>query len=109
MEIKSFSNIDIIDAVNISDENRVVECLYCCDLMGYALGHIQNKNTCLLTIINSLNSLAVCVKLNLSSLIICDNVNVTPEFIKYAKENNVNVFTSKLNTFDTAKIIDKQL
>lgn len=96
--------LDFIKVLSIGD-NKTFNSLYCCDLMGYALGHIKNIAV-LLTIVSSINTVAVAIKLNLPAIIFCEGEKPLTETIKYAKENGISLFISKLNTYETARLID---
>ena len=97
---------DFLDVLYEADTERFYENVYCSDLMGFALGHIKNENTILCTIINSINTIAVATKLHLPAIIYCENVFPTEEIVEYAKKENISLFISKMNTYETAKKID---
>ncbi len=108
-KVFDLKNFDFLDVLYDAKSERTYCKVYCSDLMGFALGHIKNENTILCTIINSVNTIAVATKLHLPAIIYCENVIPTKEVIEYAKKENISLFISKLNTYETAKIIDCDL
>ncbi len=87
-------------------KNAPIDSLYCSDLMSFALGHIKSEKTILCTILKGMNVIAVAVALNLPIVIFCEGVEPTEEVIIEAKQNNITLLASKLNTYETAKQIE---
>lgn len=81
--------------------------LYSCDLLSWVLGHVHESNTVLLTVLNSMNAVAVASLLDMSAIVFCDGVVPTQDIIDKANEENITLFTSSQSTFDTAYAIKK--
>lgn len=105
-KVFELSKCDFLETVLAFENNRTYNNIYCSDLMAFALGHIKNNETILCTVITSINTIAVSSKLNLPAVIYCEGVKPSEDVIEYAKRESICLFASKLNTYETAKLID---
>lgn len=81
------------------DLSRKVEGVYCGDLLSWVMSHAKSSY-CLVTIMSNVNVLAVASLLDLSCVILAESVIPDEEFIKVAKEKNINVLSSNHTAFE---------
>jgi hypothetical protein len=98
MKLDELMKIDDIKTILCLDPSRQISDYYICDLLSWTLGHIKQVNTAYLTILNSMNVIAVASLLDISCIIFCENVQPTREIIEKAKEVGVSIFISALST-----------
>lgn len=110
MKVKDLLTIDGLQLVtNNGDLNKEIDDFYTGDLLSWVMGHAKGDNVCLLTVLNSVNIIAVATLLDLSAIIFCERVEPLPEVIAKAEEENINLLVSKDTTFHTAyKICSKK-
>lgn len=103
MKVKNLYNITCLTPLNenVSLEKDIKE-LYSGDLFSWVMGHVKEENTLLLTILSSMNAVAVATLLDMSAIIFCDGVIPDNEIIKKATEENIPLFSSNLSTIKTA-------
>ena len=85
-----------------SDLDREIKDFYTGDLLSWVMGHVKGEDVCLLTVLNSVNVIAVATLLDLSCIIFCEGVEPSEDTIKKANEEDVMLFVSNDTTFHTA-------
>lgn len=81
--------------------------LYASDLLSWVMGHVREENTVLLTILNSVNIIAVAVLLDLAAVIFCDGVEPSEDVIAKAKMEKIPLFATENSSAQTVKVIDR--
>lgn len=89
-------------------ENRVIEGIYCCDLLSMVMGRAK-ENDALITVMGNINTVAVGVLADVSCIILCEGIKLDEESLKKAKEQDVCVIYSDKPSFDTALLLAKEL
>lgn len=104
MKTNDILKIDDIKLCSNMIEKDICE-LYTCDLLSWVLGHVHESNTVLLTVLNSLNAVAVASLLDMSAIVFCEGVMPTQDIIEKANEENIVLFSSSKSSFETAYLI----
>lgn len=109
-------NIKVEDLVNNKDFrlitkngdlSRTINDIYTGDLLSWVMGHVHEEGTALLTVLNSVNIIAVATLLDLSCVVFCEGVEPSEDVIKKAEEEEITLIVSSDTTFHTAyKIIN---
>ncbi len=81
--------------------------LYSSDLLSWVMGHVREENIALLTVLNSINIIAVAVLLDLSAVIFCDGVIPSEDVIAKAKAEKIPLFTTDISSAQAIKVIDR--
>ncbi len=89
-------------------ENRIIEGIYCCDLLSMVMGRAK-ENDALITVMGNVNTVAVGVLADVSCIILCEGIKLDEESLKKAKEQDVCVIYSDKPSFDTALLLAKEL
>ena len=100
---------DIIEKCNFSlihgaNLDREVEGVYVGDLLSWVMGHGE-YGQCLVTIMSNINVLAVASLLDLSCVILAENVKADDEFLSIAKEKEINVISSKESAYTICTLL----
>ena len=108
MKVRDLLDISFVKV--LSDEatlDNEIKDLYTSDLLSWVMGHVHNDKVCLLTILNTINAVAVATLLDMSAIIFCEGVNPTNDIIEKANEEGVAILSSPLSTIATAREIIK--
>jgi hypothetical protein len=108
MEVKDLLKIDTIRCITLDIPlNKPVTGLYCSDLLSWVMGHVKEENVALLTVLNSVNIIAVAVLLDLSAVIFCDGVFPSEEVVAKAKAESIPLFITENSSAQTVRIIER--
>lgn len=99
MTVKGLCEAIELTILNMADETKSVEGVYAGDLLSWVMGHAECSNA-LVTIMSNLNVLAVASLLELSCVILTEGVLPDDEFLKTAREKEINVLSTTLTTYD---------
>lgn len=84
--------------------DRMVEGIYCCDLLSIVMGRAKN-NDAWITVMSNVNAIACGVLADVSCIIISEDIPVEDDIIQKAQSQNVCLLHSGLPTFElSAKI-----
>ena len=97
-----------LDTVVESDLEREVSGVYVGDLLSWVMGHGE-EGQCLVTIMSNVNVLAVASLLDLSCVILAENVKPDEEFLSLAKEKEINVLSSKESAYTICTLLYEAL
>ena len=84
------------------DLDRVITDIYTSDLLSWVMGHIHEDGVALLTVLNTINLIAVATLLDLSVIIFCEGVEPNEDVIRKAEEEEITLLVSNDTTFHTA-------
>lgn len=102
-----YTKLDLVP-LNVSDDDRSVDGVYCGDLLSWVMTRLS-QNFAWVTIMSNINSIAVASLSDASCIIFTENADVSEDVINRAKEQNVNVFKTSKSTFDISYMIGKML
>ena len=102
-----YTKLDLVP-LNVSDDDRSVDGVYCGDLLSWVMSRLS-QNFAWVTIMSNINSIAVASLSDASCIIFTENADVSEDVINRAKEQNVNVFKTSKSTFDISYMIGKML
>lgn len=107
MNTKDLEKYSFIQPLNLVSSKEIHQ-YYTCDVLSWVLGHVQEKNTCLLTMQTQLSVLAVAKRLSLSCIIFCE-VIPNEQVIQKATEEDIIIFQSSYPSAKTLmKLIQNQ-
>ncbi|MEG2814095.1 MAG: DRTGG domain-containing protein [Oscillospiraceae bacterium] len=102
IQLAKLANFDIINEGNGNEKD--IDGIFCCDLLSFAMANMK-KNSVWISVISNINTIAVAMFTNVSCLIISHSIKISNDVLKKAKENNICVLSSKLQTFETSLIV----
>ncbi|MDD3170784.1 MAG: AraC family transcriptional regulator [Bacilli bacterium] len=106
MIVKDLVKIEEIECITPNvDLTKPIKGMYVSDLLSWVMGHAKEENTVLLTVLNSLNVVAVAVLLDFSAVIFCEDVTPNEEIVVKANSENIPLFKTSLSSADTLKLI----
>ena len=80
---------------------------YCGDLLSWVMAHAQKGNLWI-TVQTHVNIIAIGVLLELSCIIVPEDINVEEETIEKAIEEDIPILKSQLNAFEIAKLLSER-
>lgn len=108
MTVKDIQEKCSFSIIHGADLDRNVEGVYAGDLLSWVMGHGE-YGQCLVTIMSNVNVLAVASLLDLSCVILSENVKPDEEFISLAKDKDINVLSSRESTYSVCTLLYEAL
>ena len=108
LTVKAILELDIFTPVVIADDSREIDGAYCGDLLSWVMGKAEENNA-FVTIMTNVNVLAVASLINMSVVIVCENAQLSEEFVAAAEEKGINVLKSSLPAFETCVALSKMI
>ncbi len=108
MTVLELSKLKNFESVNISDEGREVEGVYCGDLLSWVMGKARTGDAWI-TIMSNINILAVATLCDVSCIILSESVAVDENVIEVSKQKGINILKTSLTTFETAVLLNESL
>lgn len=94
--------------LNEADTQRDITGVYVGDLLSWVMGHGE-EGQCLVTIMSNVNVLAVASLLDLSCVVLAENVKPDEEFLSLAKEKEINILSSKESAYTICTLLYEAL
>lgn len=101
------TKLDLVP-LNVCDDERSVEGVYCGDLLSWVMTRLS-AGYAWVTIMSNVNSIAVASLSDAACIIFTENADVSNDVINKAKEQNINIFKTSKSTFDISYLIGKML
>ena len=92
--------------VVIVDGDREIDGAYCGDLLSWVMGKAEENNA-FVTIMTNVNVLAVASLINMSVVIVCEDAELSDEFISNAQTKEINVVKSSMPSYETCVALSK--
>ena len=108
MTVKDILEKCSFSLIHGADLERTVEGVYAGDLLSWVMGHGE-YGQCLVTIMSNVNVLAVASLLDLSCVILAENVKPDEEFINLAKDKEINILSSKESAYTVCTLLYEAL
>ncbi len=80
---------------------------YCGDLLSWVMAHAQKGNLWI-TVQTHVNIVAIGILLELSCIIVPEDIDVEKETIEKAMEEDIAILKSQLNSFEIAKLLSER-
>lgn len=106
LTVNAILNNENFTSVVISDGDREINGAYCGDLLSWVMGKADEDNA-FVTIMTNVNVLAVASLINMSVVIVCENAELSDEFISAAREKEINVIKSSMPSYETCVALSK--
>ena len=104
MLVKNLLQSNHLNQINTCDLNNEIDGIFSCDLLSHVMGHADEGNI-FITVLNNINVLGVASLLDLGCVIFSHDIQVNDSIIEKANELNIPLFSTKLSTADTIKIL----
>ncbi len=85
--------------LNLADGGKTIGGVYTGDLLSWIMGHAEESDA-LITIMSNINVLAVASLKELSCVVICENVIPDNDFLKTAREKEINILSSRSPAYE---------
>ncbi len=97
-----------LEVLNLADGDKCVNGVYCGDLLSWVMGKLQQGNAWV-TIMTNVNVVAVSSLADASCVIISENSEIEKEVIEKARLNDINLFRTKMPSFEICCMLGKAL
>ncbi|MEG1743434.1 MAG: DRTGG domain-containing protein [Clostridia bacterium] len=104
MTVDQLKNNLSLESVALPDSEKNVSGVYAGDLLSWVMGKAKCGDA-LITIMTNRNVLAVASLLDLSCVILAEDVEADDDFITLANEKEINVLRSKLDTYNICVLL----
>lgn len=102
MKVKELAEKYSMTVLNEADiEKREARGCYCGDLLSWVMSK-ANEGDVWLTVMGNVNSIGVAVLADVACIVLTENAAFDEDALKRAKENNVIVLQTEMNTYETA-------
>ena len=102
MTVEKLSEAIGLEVISIPHPEREITDVYIGDLLSWVMGRAMAGNAWI-TIMSNVNVLAVASLAELSCIILAEGVTLDEETVSVAKEKEINILSSSLSTYETAK------
>ncbi|MBN2652061.1 MAG: hypothetical protein JXR63_06735 [Spirochaetales bacterium] len=106
MKISDIEKLEF-EVINMAGDAEVTSA-YTSDLLSDVMGNAQ-ENGVLITIQAHKNTVAVASMKDMKAIIICNNREIEDDMLDAAKDEEIAIFKTKLNQFETSFLIGKLL
>ncbi len=94
-----------LTAIILPEPDRELGGCYIGDLLSWVMGR-ANEDDCWITIMSNINTVAVAALTNVACVILAEGVSLDGEALKKAEENGINIVSSPVSAYETAKMLD---
>ena len=102
MTVKDLMDTGKFQVVSPGDDTeRVIEKVFCCDLLSVAMGRAPS-GCAWVTVMGNMNTLAVASLADAACVILAEGMELDGASVKKAEEQGITVFASEEPVFDTA-------
>ena len=91
-----------LEVLSLEDKEREINGCYCSDLLSHCMSNIDYGNIWVTVQVN-INIVAIAVLTDPSAIIISQEMQVRDDVISKAKEEGINLFRSKLPSYELCK------
>ena len=106
MKVKDLVESGKFNAITLPYGERDIDGVYVGDLLSWVMGRAEEDNA-FVTIMTNVNVLAVASLINMSVVIVCENAELSDEFLSAAEDKGINVVKSSLPSFETCVALSK--
>lgn len=99
MTIKDLASCDFLEVLNTGDSSRLINKVYCCDLLSIAMSRAP-EGSAWVTVMANMNTLAVASLTDVSCIILAEGVTLDDNCLAKACAQDISVFKTGLPVFD---------
>ena len=108
MTVKEFTKLAGFTALCMPCPDRVIDGAYIGDLLSWVMGRAEADNVWI-TIMSNVNIVAVATLVDVSCILLAEDVTPEADVISVAESKGVNVIKTDLSAYDAARLISEML
>lgn len=108
MTVEQISEKLGLKAVTVSDASREVNGVYIGDLLSWVMGRAVADNIWI-TIMSNINIVAVAALVDVSCIILAEDVQIDEDVKNIAVEKGINIYTSSKTAYELATLLSNVL
>lgn len=101
MTVESFANNAGFKILSIPSPDKEIEGAYVGDLLSWVMGNASAGNVWI-TIMSNINIVAVATLVDVSCIVLAENVSLDEDVLNTAKAKGVNILTTELSAYEAA-------
>ncbi|MBP9988878.1 MAG: hypothetical protein KBT46_05195 [Ruminococcus sp.] len=106
MDIKELAENLNLTVLNDGDMSRKATGCYCGDLLSWVMSRAQEGDVWI-TVMGNVNSIGVAVLADVACIILTENAALDDDALLRAKQNDVTIFRTDKNTYQTAVAVSE--
>ncbi len=99
MTVKDLVETNIFSPLNIADDSREIEKVFCCDLLSVAMSKAP-AGGCWVTVMGNINTLAVASLTDCACVILAEGTLLDESVIEKAKQQDITLLKTEMPIFD---------
>jgi len=108
MTVKELIDTGKFKLINVSDDSREIDKIFCCDLLSIAMSKAP-VDSAWVTCMANVNTLAVASLADVSVVILAESSQLDEDSVSKAKEQEINVLATAEPIFDTGLLVRELL
>ena len=109
MTVAELGELGIFEVINKGDDmDRVVEGVFCCDLLSVAMGR-GKENAAWVTVMGNVNTLAVLSLTDMACIVLAEGAVMDETGLAKARQQGITIFRTDQPEFETGLVIHRQL
>lgn len=104
MTVRELIENNSLTAVNLPEPDREICGCYIGDLLSWVMGR-ANEDDCWITIMSNINTVAVATLTGVACVVLAEGVELDGDALGKAQENGINIISSPVSAYDTAKML----
>lgn len=106
MDLKQIAEKLNLTVLNEGDMTREATGCYCGDLLSWVMSRAQEGDVWI-TVMGNINSIGVAVLADVACIVLSDNAALDEDALKRAQQNDVTIFRTDKNTYQTAVAVSE--
>ena len=101
MRVRELADTGNYQVINLGDGERKIGKVFCCDLLGIAMGR-PPADCAWVTVMGNMNTLAVASLADVSCVVLAEGTALDEASVRKAEEQGISVLASERPIFETA-------
>ena len=106
MTVDALSKTEGFKAIVLPSPEREINGAYAGDLLSWVMGNAQPGNLWI-TIMSNINTVAVATLVDVSCILLCEDVRPDEDMLSTAKAKEVNILSTSLSAYEAAAAVSK--
>ena len=108
MTVKDLVETNIFSPLNIADDSREIEKVFCCDLLSVAMSKAP-AGGCWVTVMGNINTLAVASLTDCACVILAEGTLLDDSVIEKAKQQDITLLKTEMPIFEAGLEVNRMM
>ena len=96
------------EVVNLPEDDRSIESVFCCDLLSLVMSRAP-EDCAWVTVMGNVNTAAVALLADVACIIVAENCAIDADMLEKVRDKEIAVFKTTLPVFEAAMAVQKLL